>query len=77
MKFQIESFVGAGTIRFDISPHQIRTALGAGYMNFKRTPRPAEPAYRQMNLHGLPLMERRELLLNEDRDLEGQLDGMT
>jgi len=46
-------------------------------MNFKRTPRPAEPAYRQMNLHGLPLMERRELLLNEDRDLEGQLDGMT
>lgn len=46
-------------------------------MNFKRTPRPAEPAYRQMNLLGLPLMERRKFLLNEDRDLEVQMDGMT
>lgn len=38
MVFQIKPFVGAGDIRFGMTPDEVRDLLGVGYESFKRTP---------------------------------------
>ena len=43
MEFQIEPFVGAGALKFGMSPAQVRSICGDDYVSFKRVPTVAVP----------------------------------